>query len=183
MPASTPRNRARPGHKAGGLGYGRSMRKKLALTIAGLLLPLLAGCGLQIPADPEGTLERVAGGTLKAGISHNPPWTETPSGSEPAGTEAELVRSFAAEHDARVEWVAGGESNLIRQLERGELDLVVGGLTKDSPWSKYAALTHPYLETRNAQGDKEQHVMAVRMGENAFMVALEEFLLEDEAGS
>jgi polar amino acid transport system substrate-binding protein len=175
------------------------MRTKFVF-FAALLVPLLAGCGLKIPSDPEGTLDRVSGGTLRAGISHNPPWTETGTGTgptstgpepaatgakpagigiAPGGTEAELVRAFAAEHNARVEWVSGGESNLVRQLERGELDLVVGGLTKDSPWSKHAALTRPYLETSNAQGDKEQHVMAARMGENAFLVELERFLSEE----
>lgn len=188
------------------------MRTKFVF-LAALLVPLLAGCGLKMPSDPEGTLDRVAGGTLRVGISHNPPWTETGTGSDPAnagtgsnpanagtgsdpgsdpanagtgstgtapaGTEAELVRAFAAEHNARVEWVSGGESNLVRRLERGELDLVVGGLTKDSPWSKHAALTQPYLETGNAQGDKEQHVMAARMGENAFLVELERFLREE----
>lgn len=174
------------------------MRTKFVF-LAALLVPLLAGCGLKMPSDPEGTLDRVAGGTLRVGISHNPPWTETGTGPDtvsrtgpdeatvgagstgtaPAGTEAELVRAFAAEHNARVEWVSGGESNLVRRLERGELDLVIGGLTKDSPWSKYAALTQPYLETGNAQGDKEQHVMAARMGENAFLVELERFLREE----
>ncbi|GLB68628.1 transporter substrate-binding domain-containing protein [Arthrobacter mangrovi] len=172
------------------------MRTKFVF-LAALLVPLLAGCGLKMPSDPEGTLDRVAGGTLRVGISHNPPWTETGTGSGPAnananaatgtssagtgpaGTEAELVRAFAAEHNARVEWVSGGESNLVRRLERGELDLVVGGLTKDSPWSKHAALTQPYLETSNGQGDKEQHVMAARMGENAFLVELERFLREE----
>jgi polar amino acid transport system substrate-binding protein len=189
------------------------MRTKFVF-FAALLVPLLAGCGLKIPSDPEGTLDRVSGGTLRAGISHNPPWTETGTrtgptstgpepadtgtgqtstgpesadtgttpagtGTAPGGTEAELVRAFAAEHNARIEWVSGGESNLVRQLERGELDLVVGGLTKDSPWSKHAAFTRPYLETRNAQGDKEQHVMAARMGENAFLVELERFLSEE----
>jgi polar amino acid transport system substrate-binding protein len=173
------------------------MRNHLVIMAAALLMPLLAGCGLKMPSDPEGTLDRVAGGTLRAGISHNPPWTETGTGSDPVsdpananasagstgtaptGTEADLVRAFAAEHNARIEWVSGGESNLVRQLERGELDLVVGGLTKDSPWSKHAALTQPYLETSNAQGDKEQHVMAVPMGENAFLVELERFLKEE----
>jgi polar amino acid transport system substrate-binding protein len=162
------------------------MRNHLVIMAAALLVPLLAGCGLKIPTDPEGTLDRVAGGTLRAGISHNPPWTESGTGTEPAGTgtepagtEADLIRAFAAEHNARVEWVSGGESNLVRQLERGELDLVAGGLTKDSPWSKHAALTQPYLETSNAQGDKEQHVLAVRTGENAFLVELERFLKEE----
>ena len=33
-------------------------------------------------------------------------------------------------------------------LKEGQLDLVVGGLTKQTPWKKEAALTRPYLRTR-----------------------------------
>ena len=64
------------------LSYGHCMRTKFVF-FAALLVPLLAGCGLKIPTDPEGTLDRVSGGTLRAGISHNPPWTETGTGTRP----------------------------------------------------------------------------------------------------
>ena len=56
---------------------------------------LFAGCGVTIPTDPEGTLERVSGGTLRVGVSPNPPWTEVTQGAEPTGTEVRLVEEFA----------------------------------------------------------------------------------------
>ncbi|NKX56545.1 transporter substrate-binding domain-containing protein [Arthrobacter mobilis] len=156
------------------------MRIVRLISILALALPVLAGCGVSIPADPEGTLERVTDGTLRVGVSPNPPWTEIRPGADPGGTESELVRQFAAAHNAEVQWDTGGEEPLIGKLERGELDLVIGGLTKESPWSEKAALTRPYTEATSPQGKTEKHVLAVRMGENAFLFALERFLLDRE---
>ena len=143
-----------------------------------MVMLLMTSCGLQVPADPEGTLDRISGGTLRVGVSHNPPWTEVRDGAEPTGSEADLVRQFAATREATIEWAAAGEESLIGQLERGELDLVIGGLTKKSPWSDKAALTQPYAEGRAPDGGKEEYVMASKMGENAFLRELEKFLLD-----
>ena len=147
-----------------------------------LTVALLGGCSATIPADPEGTLERVTGGTLRVGVSPNPPWTDLPSGTdaEPEGIEPDLVRDFAETIDADIEWTSGGEEDLMGRLEDRELDLVVGGLTARSPWSSHVALTYRYLETVAADGQKELRVMAVPMGENAFLVELERFLLTTE---
>ncbi len=140
----------------------------------------LAGCGATIPTDPDGTLDRVTGGTLRVGVSPNPPWTDLPGGpdGEPTGSEVELVEDFAHTLGAEVTWTGGGEEELIGQLERGELDLVIGGLTARSPWSEKVALTYRYTETTGPEGEKELHVMAAPLGENAFLVELEGFLLE-----
>lgn len=145
-----------------------------------LLLLALAGCSVTIPTDPDGTLDRVTDGTLRVGVSPSPPWTELPAGpeGEPAGTEVELVAEFARTIGAEVLWTPGGEEALIGRLERGELDLVIGGLTAKSPWSQQAALTYHHTETTGPEGEKELHVMAAPMGENAFLVELEHFLLE-----
>jgi len=147
---------------------------------AAVLTVALAGCSTSFPADPEGTLERVTGGTLRVGISPNPPWTDLPDGpdGEPSGTEVRLVEDFAETIGAGITWVPGGEEDLIGRLERGELDLVIGGLTAKSPWSEKAALTYRYAETTGPEGEKELRVMAAPMGENAFLVELEGFLLE-----
>jgi polar amino acid transport system substrate-binding protein len=116
----------------------------MVLLVAVLAL-LLAGCG--IPRDPEGTLERVRGRTLRAGITASAPWT-TLEGGRPGGVEVELVERFAEELGARVEWVDGSEADLIAALEMRELDLVVGGLTADTPWQAKAAITRSYATTR-----------------------------------
>jgi polar amino acid transport system substrate-binding protein len=116
-----------------------------ALVVAVLLAVGVAGCG--IPRDPEGTLDRVRGGTLRAGITASQPWT-TLDGGRPGGVEVELVEQFADELGARVAWVDGSEAELIGALEVRELDLVVGGLTADTPWQSKAAITRSYATTR-----------------------------------
>ena len=118
---------------------------RAVLTAAVLLALAVAGCG--IPRDPEGTLDRVRGGTLRAGITASEPWT-TLEGGRPGGVEVELVERFAAELGARVEWVDGAEADLMAALEVRELDLVVGGLTADTPWQAKAAITRSYATTR-----------------------------------
>ncbi len=105
----------------------------------------LASCG--VPRDPEGTLERVRGGEMRVGVSSSDPWATWP-GDEPSGVEVDLVEDFAVEIDSEVVWVEGSEAEVIEALEVGELDLVIGGLTSTSPWSKVAALTHPYITTK-----------------------------------
>ncbi len=138
---------------------------------------LLASCGLSIPVDPNGTLDRVTGGTLRVGVSPNPPWTEITEGGEPTGTEVGLVREFAATLPAEVSWTVGGEEALITAMEHGALDLVIGGLTADTPWEKHAAITKPYAEGTGPDGKRIKLVMAAPLGENAFLLRLEKFLL------
>lgn len=150
------------------------------LVVCGLALGLV-GCGGHYPADPDGTLNRISGTTLRVGVSHQPPWTDTAaehSPDEPGGIEAHLIEDYAASIDAEVEWHAGGEEQLIKLLSERELDVVIGGLTDQSPWSSDAALTTSYAESLGVDGKTAKHVMAVQMGENAFMTSLERFLLD-----
>jgi polar amino acid transport system substrate-binding protein len=114
--------------------------KKLAIVLAFTL----AACG--IPRDPEGTLERVSGGVMRVGITEAPPWVQLDDAS-PDGIEVRLVERFAEEIDAEVEWLEGSEEEIFGALRLRELDLVVGGLTSETPWSSEAAVTHPYLTT------------------------------------
>lgn len=158
-------------------------RRALAGALASVVLGcVLAGCVATLPSDPEGTLDDVRGGVLRVGVSTAPLWTEPGPADDggPAGLEPDLVRAFAQSLDAEVEWTRGGEEQLVDQLHRDELDLVVGGLTASSPWADTAALTYPYAHTVGPEGAPQAHVMAVRLGENAFMVELERFLLAQE---
>ncbi|WP_022869767.1 transporter substrate-binding domain-containing protein [Yaniella halotolerans] len=143
----------------------------------------LVGCGNHYPADPEGTLDRVTGGTIRAGISHEPPWTDITTGGnteeDPGGIEVELIEDYADSIGAEVEWQAGGEEELIGLLGERELDLVVGGLTDQSPWSSDVAMSAPYAESSGIAGSTDKNVVAIQMGENAFMTSVEEFLLNE----
>jgi hypothetical protein len=142
-------------------------------------LALTVGCGLSIPTDPDDTLARVTGAKLRVGVSPNPPWIELGEDG-PHGTEVDLVNAFAKTLDAEVEWIVGGEETLIAALEHGELQLVVGGLTADTPWVDQVAITKPYAETRDARGERQKLVMAAPPGENAYLLTLEKFLLSQD---
>ncbi|HSU36881.1 MAG TPA: transporter substrate-binding domain-containing protein [Propionibacteriaceae bacterium] len=138
------------------------------------------GCSGTVPRDPERTLERVTGATLRVGVSHHPPWTVTGPAPEPTGSEIELVKGFAQTLDAEVEWVVGGEEMLIAALEHGELHLVIGGLTAETPWVEQVAVTKPYAEMRDPRGERQELVMAAPPGENAYLLELEKFLLSQD---
>jgi ABC-type amino acid transport substrate-binding protein len=153
--------------------------KRLAIRclVAGLLT---AGC--QFPADPDGTLERVEGETMRLGVTEHDPWVRL-DGTRPAGVEVTLAERFAESLGARVEYTQGAEAELIDALKAGELDLVVGGFDSKTPWKKEAGLTRPYLQTREpVEGEVStvKHVMLAPLGENAWLVRLERFLLERE---
>ena len=218
------------------------MARNKALSLFVVALALTA-CDA-VPRDPEGTLERVRGGTMRVGITAHDPWTSF-EGGQPAGIEVDLLQDFADEIDADIEWVPGSEGDLFEALHVGQLDVVIGGFTSTTPYSKDAALTHPYVTTAVVVGVPEgdavpddiagmevaaetgseaagllsktdaerlliediahapgaaavddwllddlglrdtgvrlsehDHVMAVRLGENGWLVTLERFLLE-----
>jgi polar amino acid transport system substrate-binding protein len=137
-----------------------------------LAVVLLAGC--YFPDDPDGTLDRVQNGRLRAGLSAREPWTRVADG-KPAGPEARLVEDFAAGLNAQIDWTVGSESDLLAALEKRDLDLVVGGLTDDTPWRDRVGLTNPYLRVETGN-HTEKHVIAVAPGENRWLLRLEECL-------
>lgn len=147
------------------------MGPRLAAASAVLALTL-AGCAL--PVDPDGTLERVTGGELRVGVVHDPPWAAV-DGPEPSGSEVDLVLDYAATIDAEVEWYPGGEERLVRELEHGRIDLLIGGLTQDTPWVERVGVTRPYVAEDTPDGTLH-HVIAVPLGENGLLVDLERFL-------
>ena len=125
-----------------------------------------------LPRDPEGTLEQARGRTLRVGAVEAPPFVGR-SGDEATGPEAELVHAFAESIGAEVEWRWAPLDEHMRALEAFELDVVVAGLTKQSPWASRVGFTRPWRQ----EGDV-QRVLAVAPGENATLVALERVIEE-----
>ena len=120
-------------------------RRVAGLALLGLILVASTACG-DLPRDPEGTLDRIDGGTMRVGITDNDPWTTYEDG-EAEGVEVRILERFAEDLDAEIDWVPGSEADLMSALEMREVDLVVGGLTSTDPWGAKVALTHPYLTT------------------------------------
>jgi len=114
------------------------------------------GCALvscdKIPRDPEKTFERVQQGRgVRVGLVEHAPWVVR--GKEgPAGVEVALVKEFCKSLGAKPEWHWGGEQSQMEALERFELDLLIGGITRKSPWRKRVGVTSVYMEEKVTVG-------------------------------
>ncbi|HJX77060.1 transporter substrate-binding domain-containing protein [Glutamicibacter sp.] len=139
------------------------------------LIVVLAGCSQAIPVDPEGTLNTVRNGTLRIGLSPHDSFVEI-KGSSYQGSEVELAKDFAQSLGATPEFIVGGEESLVKKLEEDQIDLVVGGISSKTPWSKKVGRTRPYTQAIDEKGKKEKLVLLVPPGENAFLGELEYFL-------
>lgn len=133
----------------------------------------LTGCGLRIPTDPDGSLDRITGGELRVGASAHGTLVVV-DGEDVSGPFAELIEGFARERDAQIEWTVDSEEGLVDDLEAGDLDLAIGGMTDASPWGDRVSLTRGY---RGIDGGGDTAVVVLLpMGENALQSALEQYL-------
>lgn len=136
----------------------------------------LAGCVSEVPGDPGGTLDAVTGGELRVGASPDPGLVDT-GGTTPTGPLPDLVTAFADSIDADPVWTVASEETLVTELEDGQLDLLIGGFTDQTPWTDKAGVTRGYTDIAGADG--RSVVLLVPLGENAFLSALERFLDEE----
>ncbi|WP_229673314.1 transporter substrate-binding domain-containing protein [Microbacterium saperdae] len=157
----------------------RRSRSCSALIASGVVALLLSGCGLTIPTDPNGTLETVRDGELRVGVSPDPPLVVDSAGV-PSGSVVALVDRFAAALDATPVWTVATEETLVGMLEEGDLDLIAGGITADTPWLERAGVSRGFTDISGADG--RELVMLVPLGENDFLSTLERFL-DAEVGS
>ncbi|MEV4687746.1 hypothetical protein [Microbacterium sp. LWH3-1.2] len=153
-------------------------RWRRAWSVPLLVLALcIAGCATTVPSDPEGTLDRVRGGELRAGASASGELV-TIDGSDVGGTLAHLVEEFAVSIDAKVTWTIGSEEDLVDGLEAGDLDLAIGGMTDATPWSTRAAVTRGY---DTIPGANAPVVLLLPLGENAWLATVEGYLDKEAA--
>nr|WP_240744999.1 MULTISPECIES: hypothetical protein [unclassified Microbacterium] len=159
--------------------HRRRIRRPVSFLAGVAVVALLSGCGLTVPTDPDGTLDSVTGGVLRVGTSPDGELVEV-SGDSPSGAIVDLVDRFADSIDAETDWTVASEETLVKELEAGELDLIAGGITPDTPWVDKAGVTRGYRGIEGAEG--RELVMLVPLGENAFLSTLETFLDEEVGG-
>jgi hypothetical protein len=131
---------------------------KPAVLMAFLVGFILAGCDL--PRDPEKTLETVQGRKLKVGVLK--------FGGN-AEKDRPIVERLAASLDAKPTYVEGDAHALFEDLKRGDLHLVIGGVPESTPFGKELGLSKPVGPLHGAR-EEEKRVLAVRPGENAFLL-------------
>ena len=148
-----------------------SLRLKL-LSIA--LLGAASACD-GLPKDPAHTTDTVRQrGEMQVGFVEG----------EPVDMQADMRAAeahVAARHDVRVVSVTGSEAKLMRDLEDGRLDLVVGGFHEKTPWSKHVALTAFY--PKKPPAEKLGVRAATRLGENAWLLSVERALADGKKAS
>ena len=133
---------------------------------AGLpFLLALAACA-NYPRDIEGTSEHVAAQhRFRVGVVAGP-------ATFPDRREAFLA-ALERKTGARASLFTGSAEPLLLALDRGELDLVIGELSKDTPWVADVAVIEP-LATRHVAGDAITLSPIARNGESRWVMTLEE---------
>ena len=127
------------------------------------MIAFLVGFGLtacDLPRDPEETLEAVRGQELRVGVLKF---------GENAEKDRPIVERLAASLDAKLTYVEGDAHALVEDLKRGHLHLVIGGVPESTPFGRELGLSKPVGPLHGAR-EEEKRVLAVRPGENAFLL-------------
>lgn len=125
-----------------------------------VILLSLAGCDA-FPEDPNGTMRRVqTAGVLTAGVVADEPVEVQEISS------AQKVARAAGVH---LKIIKGSSTILLRRLEKGRLDLVVGEFASESPWKGRVALTAPVV-VNSAPADEPVLRAALQSGENRWLM-------------
>jgi hypothetical protein len=132
--------------------------------MAFLVASALGGCDL--PWDPEETLETVQGKELRVGVLKFGP---------NADKDRPVAERLAKDLEARIVYVEGDAHALFEDLKRGQLHLVIGGVPKSTPFKKELGLSKAVGPLLGAHED-EDRVVAVRPGENAFLLKVNEII-------
>lgn len=126
-------------------GFCLRPARLIALSLG--VLGLWACDGLGYPRDPDGTLRRVLEtGRMRVAAIDHVPWVVVEEDGVPRGAEVDLVEGFAHELGVAIEWRRAPAFSALEALERGDLDLAVGGFTKKAVTAQGGAgLTHAYF--------------------------------------
>jgi len=126
---------------------------------------LVAGCDA-MPKDAEGTLPHIeASHEIRVGLIADP------APLQPDRAQA-LIAALAQQTGARPIIETGAGERLLDRLGHGDLDIVLGTFTEETPWADTVALGPPLAIT----GPKDRRLMlraAARNGENAWIVRIE----------
>jgi hypothetical protein len=135
--------------------------KSLCCALFALLL-LPGGCD-RYPRDTEATLDRVRGGTIRVA---------TVEGERPNPRMSEFLARLAARTGSRPQLASGAAEPLLLELERGDLDLVVGTFDRKSPWAHRVTFSRPIARVVRADAVEELKA-ATRNGEHAWAIEVD----------
>jgi ABC-type amino acid transport substrate-binding protein len=122
--------------------------RAVAAALAALLAYACAQSGGAGAGAPTGTRidQIIASGELRVGLTGSqPPLNMRDRSGELIGLEVDMVRALANSMDVEVRFVPTQFAELLPALERGDLDMVVSGLTIPPERTARVAFAGPYL--------------------------------------
>ncbi len=153
-------------------------RRPLAALAFVAALLCLAACDL--PRDPNGTMNRVRGGTLVVGIVEGSSYASL-GASEATGEDADLARRVADTFGAEPRWTRGTADQMVAALDDGAVDLAIGGIPRRAPWTTRVALTAS-IGGMNLGGERVERAFALPLGENRWMLEVNRVVRRREDG-
>jgi len=128
------------------------MKRIVLALMATLAAATWLGCSTVAGSSAEATssrpvLDRIErSGILRVGVSGSqPPFNAVSKSGEIIGMEADLANSLARTLAVRAEFVKLPFSELLRALDRGEVDIVMSGMTMTPERNMRAAFAGPYF--------------------------------------
>ena len=128
---------------------------------------LVCGCD-NFPRDPNHTLERIrSGAPMRVGVA---------ASLDGKNTGVALLERLADEEKSSLVLQKDSYEALLRDLETGRLDAVVGSFAETSPWKRRVVLSNPVLGKE--PGDQKTPVLRIARpkGENAFIMKTDQLI-------
>jgi len=119
------------------------MNKPAIFALTAFTLALLAPLKAQDRARPDAFHVILERGTVKIGISENYPPLNFDRGQK--GLEIEMARELGAFMGVKVELVPLKLADYLPALEKGEIDLIIAGLSRNLPRARKIWFSEPYI--------------------------------------
>lgn len=125
------------------------------------ILSLFMGACSAVPADPDGTLDRIRETReFRVGM--------VARGTPGSAREQRFLKGVEEAAGARARVEFGSTEQLLGRLQRGDLDLVVGEFDPITPWATHVTFL-PSVSGRPTVASGVLHAAAARNGENAWI--------------
>lgn len=123
----------------------RTFRRLLPILVLSLYL-LQSGC-VAVSQNRSATATEPGKAPLRVGISANAPPFVFKNGGNVEGLEIDFARQFGAYLDREVKFVELAWSSQIPTLEKGEIDIIMSGMTITKKRSYRVTFSKPYMRT------------------------------------
>lgn len=121
----------------------KSIIKILFIVIIFLHILLISSCK-EWPHDPNHTLENIKKNKIiRVGLIDNPPWSSRIN-NQATGIDIAIIKNFAQYLNVTPKWFFLNEEKAMFGLMNDQLDIVIGGISKDTLWQNKVGLTRPY---------------------------------------